>query len=295
MDWKWCLGCLAFALVVAAEGLAAESDSDLFWASTNSLDGSDARKLSSYRSNFFGYVDDAERKFRLDLSIKYPLLSLFADGSDSVGWLDVFFAYSGSYDFDFQRASAPLVSRLQEPGFFVRYKDPAVDSASWYSAGYFHQSNGQVLNRTNYFQSVDPHREDLISRGWDFAELNGFQRWARLGQGRIFGGLDLRVFLPFQMFGLYASEEDIFWDPAGQGVHRNQYDGIRPSLTYLNAWFELTDEFRMGWMLPAHFSNQLSLRFRQVPLGLIWFNGYGEYLSRYEAPGNALCVGLYLH
>ncbi|HXB96836.1 MAG TPA: hypothetical protein VNZ54_02210 [bacterium] len=267
----------------------------LFWGDTALADGSEARQLSSYRPNFFGYVDDSERKARLDLSIKYPLLSLWAQGPGRSGWADVFFAYSGSYDFDFQRPSAPLVSRQQEPGFFVRYKDPSAGSASWYAVGYFHESNGQVLNKTNYFASTDPHRQDLISRGWDFADLAALQRWVDFGSGRLLAGLDLRYYLPWQMLGLYPSEEDVFWDPSGLGIRRDQYDGVRPSLTYLNAWVEVTDEFRIGWFAPFHCANQLSLRFRKIPLGVIWFNGYGEYISRYEAPGDSIAVGLYLH
>jgi hypothetical protein len=126
-------------------------------------------------------------------------------------------------------------------------------------------------------------------------ELEAFQRWAQLGAGRAFAGLDLRYYLPFQMLGLYPSEEDVFWDPHGAGIHRGQYDGVRPSATYLSSWVEITDEFRVGWSAPFHCANQLSVRFRKIPLGLIWFNGYGEYISRYEGPGNSVAVGLYLH
>jgi outer membrane phospholipase A len=255
----------------------------------------DAVQLSSYRPNSFCYVVDAERKCRLDLSIKYPLLSLAPGALSRAGRLDLFFAYTGIYDFDFQRPSAPLISRLQEPGFFLRLKDPVATAPSWYSLGYFHESNGQVLDRTNYFASTDPHREDLISRGWDFAELGAFQRCLDAGAGRFFGGLDLRYYLPFQLMGMYASEEDVFWDPHGQGIHRSQYDGVRPSFSYLNPWLEATDEFRVGYEAPLHCANQLTIRLRKIPVGLSWFNGYGEYVSRYEAPGNFFAVGLYLH
>ena len=255
----------------------------------------DSIQLSSYRPNFFGYVVDAERKTRLDLSVKYPLMSFRRAAPGQAGWLDLFFVYTGIYDFDFQRPSAPLLSRLQEPGFFLRLKDPAVPSPSWYSLGYFHESDGQVLNRTNYFASTDPHREDLISRGWDFVELGAFQRCLDAGAGRFFGGLDLRYYLPFQLLGISASEEDVFWDPHGQGIQRDQYDGVRPSFTYLDPWVEVTEEFRVGYATPLHCANQLTVRLRKIPIGLSWFNGYGEYVSRYDAPGNAVSIGLYLH
>ncbi|WP_448566534.1 hypothetical protein [Thalassotalea ganghwensis] len=227
------------------------------------------RCLSGFEPSYFGYVgrDDAHldgSHLEFKVSMKYPLWGGLDDyGSDQISDLRssaVYFAYTGLYDFYFgSRYSAPVISRRQNPGVFYQYQYENKPSGyQYFSLGYFHESNGQEIDREQMFDNkvqdlllrnctdkgddclTDPFQQkraramatDYLSRGWDYLRASTkytiTHRRDLLGR-RLAIQTDIyfsaRVYFNWQGLGFVEGrEENIDWLPEIDNSREQIYD-----------------------------------------------------------------------
>lgn len=256
----------------------------------------------AYEPNYFaavqGVSDQDEDGYEIKLS--------FINENNFYGWS--FLPYGKDYwtpgfDLSFTsiqdlypgRYSAPLILRMINPGgeFYLHEQ-----SGDGFGFGYYHLSNGQVVDAGNYlsYQDALPADQrstwtDYISRGWDYFRLQGnYHMDFGVAQavtttagwdGRKYWDLDhavgtlsfnpeIRFFTGREFFGQAPAEENDWWDSDPPDIHLSQYDGLR--LTVAATLYKsdvhpfrevsLSDEIRTGtwsWASLHNVSNELDL------------------------------------
>jgi hypothetical protein len=277
--------------------------------------------LTAYQPSYFIWVVSGEPRIQFYLSVKYPLFRNAGDsmpymadlkrffGDHHVGEFTDYFVYNGQYDFLIRRYSAPVVSRIQNPGFLVDHALPWAEDWQGHEVwhlyyGYFHESNGQIIGDRATYLATD-HAEDFVSRGWDYAlaQVHAEGETVR-PSGAVLGyefNLGPRMYLPWQGMGLGGGvEEDDFWEALPRHPKRSQFDGLRASLVLHNDSVRLAEELRVGdwdWASVGNVSSQLEFTARFLkyfPLTLVWFDGYGRTLAMYQQRDWYAGVGLEL-
>jgi hypothetical protein len=281
-------------------------------------------RVISYQPSYIGWVFGEEPHVNFQISIQYPFLPFEAFAANTrtafVGYKSgLYVAYTGRYDIYFQRYSSPTITREHSPGMYFDFTR-CFDQPLILTLGYFHDSNGQVIDTRAGYLAIAEHPQDAVSRGWDYLLLGASYTLPWLDRGNqetlknfipggtlstgvhsdpladqmtlTFGAQGL-YFLDKQGFGAAWKEERIFWEDLSVQPHRSDFDGIRVSLVLQSAHFRLADTLRAGYSL-IHLTNDLSFTFRigkWLPLSIQWHSGYGPDLSAYHIPSQRLTVG----
>ena len=272
--------------------------------------------LSAHEPSYFAYADDDEDHLEFKVSLKYPLFrNLTGRIRSSAGaTYHFYFSYTGKYDFfvfseDEQgRESSPVISRLQNPGVFLRRKhslgehESGVESAS---VGWFHESNGQQISDQAAFNNK-PNGQDFVSRGWDYFNIEGTYRLAKLpvrwlGQEMAFTP-NIRLYCDCQGFGLInQKEDDIRLTFGGTRATRiSDYDGLRLTIDGIAT---SDGDWRYSAQLRTGSSDSDALKRLTlgldityeglgIPLTFFYFDGYGKDISTYHLKDSYLGIGL---
>ena len=283
------------------------------WANDEEI----GRKLTGYEPSYFVLADDGVDKHgEFKVSIKYPL-------DEDVRWLtDAFkgsnvwyFAYTGKYDFflfsdeGVGRNSAPVVSRIQNPGLFIKHKVDSEGSEYGFksvSVGWFHESNGQqIIDNTTFSNTVNA--SDYVSRGWDYLGIDFKHRKKSIFSSD--GHMDLYTRLRFicgcQGFGSISGREDDIRILGGtETADIRDFDGLRLILNdYVFSDFQYGLQLRTGITDETAFDNwsyrfEISFRLENapiisdIPFTLFYFNGYGENISTYHIKNDYIGFGI---
>jgi outer membrane phospholipase A len=266
--------------------------------------------VQAFQANYGAVaMDHDEIRVQYQISLQYGLIPLESLEWSLAGYrlqaLDV--AYEGLFDFYlWNRPSQPLISRRQNPGVYFDLRPRAdgrwahLDSLQ---AGWFHESNGQVIDSLPQWLAAGRHAQDYVSRAWDYWYLAapfGFQPSANL---RLHLSPSLRIFTGAQGV-LLPAEEDIFWRPNEAPSYISDYDGLRLELGVQRlfpgrvlGYVELTGSLRTGYNpghFAAHWSGRATLTVKtwHLPWMLYYDSGYGEYISDYSAWGQGWGLGL---
>ncbi len=260
--------------------------------------------ISSYHPTQVGLVTDhGEQRLQFQVSIQVRLLRL-----ESLGWglagyqlKGLNLGYDGLFDlYSWTRASQPLVSRVQNPGFFLLVQPGAGNDGALrrLEAGWFHESNGQVIESKSQFDQAAQQdtvnvAEDQVSRAWDYWYLSPTFAWHPLGPALRFSLIPaLRIFTGAGGASA-AAEQDIFWRPWEPPSYISQYDGLRlrAALEWGSAWrplnyLGLAADLRTGyntWGIGQNFSERFTFCFKtwELPWTVYYFKGYGPYPSDY--------------
>ena len=255
--------------------------------------------LTGYEPSYFALAFDDDDHIEFKVSIKYPLLESDGTRFDAFtgGVNDLYFAYTGKYDFfvfsdDPARDSAPVVSRLQNPGLFVLNKRASFDGEGLesVSVGWFHESNGQQISDNQTFLNT-ANAPDYVSRGWDYLGLDfkfkQVEPWFFDGDVNYY--VRMRFFCDCQGFGFIDDREDdirIFGGTEQASI--SDYDGLRLAVdNYANRWLHYGLSLRTGTSDSAalkRISYQFELTYRvlNLPLKVFYFKGYGKDISTYH-------------
>jgi len=270
-----------------------------FSASVKAVDYTPGSDLRGYEPSYMMYAFDDDDHLEFKISIKYPLLeSSFGGLGEVIGDNNQFyFAYTGKYDFflfsdDVSRESAPVISRVQNPGIFVTNTRPDFDGEGLQSVsvGWFHESNGQQIGDNATFMST-ANASDFVSRGWDYLGIDfQFKRKAPwFFDGDVSYILRTRFFCDCQGFGFIDDREDditIFGGTATADI--NDFDGLRLEVdNYANRWLQYGLNLRTGTadteaLKRLSYEFHLSWRISNVPLKIFYFKGYGKDISTYH-------------
>ncbi|MDH5712149.1 MAG: phospholipase A [Gammaproteobacteria bacterium] len=296
--------------------------------------GEVGRNLTGYEPSYFVFANDGiDSHAEFKVSIKYPLdkdvewLSSRIDGDNKI-----YFAYTGQYDFFLfseegqGRDSAPVVSRIQNPGVFIKHKlinfddennceDSRVEFENGLesiSLGWFHESNGQQIDNNITFNNT-VNASDYVSRGWDYLGVDFKWREGSLlseqGYTNIYARF--RFFCNCQGFGAIKGREDdttILGDPVSADIR--DYDGFRLVVDdYVTPDVQYGLQLRSGIGAEQAFDNwsyrvELTFRTRSIPVlkhipfiedipfTLFYFNGYGENISTYHIKNDYIGFGI---
>lgn len=260
------------------------------------IPGSDLR---GYEPSYLVYAFDDDDHLEFKISIKYPLLeSSFGTVGDFFGGENqIYFSYTGKYDFflfsdDPARDSAPVISRVQNPGLFITNKRPDFngEGLEMVSVGWFHESNGQQIGDNTTFMNT-ANAADFVSRGWDYLGVDFRFRskspW--FFDGDVVYDLRTRLFCDCQGFGFIDDREDDITIFGGTQTARiEDFDGLRFTINnYANRWLHYGLQLRTGTADTDALENlsymfQISWRIGNVPVRLFYFNGYGKDISTYH-------------
>jgi len=278
------------------------------------------RRLSGYQPSYFSVADDGvDTHLEFSVSLKYPL-------DDDVAWLGrfikgpnkVYFAYTGQYDFFVfsdnvpGRSSAPVVSRLQNPGLFLKHIVTSQDiqelsGLESISLGWFHESNGQQIDGsdTSTFNNT-LNASDYVSRGWDYLGIDFKQHYSNVFKSgdTVDFYTRLRVFCACQGFGSISGREDDVTVFTGEDTEDiRYYDGLRLIFDHaITPTFSYGIQFRTGIAEGKSFDNRsyrAEINFRipwdpieDIPFNLFYFNGYGVNISTYHIHDDYIGFGI---
>ena len=260
--------------------------------------------IQAYHPNFMAIASDhGESKVQFLVSFQYNLTP-FAKDAFGLGpyRFDGFnFVYDGLYDFDsMTRHSQPVVSRLQNPGWVFSFRAPEGPRA-WgldgWDAGWFHESNGQVVDKkADYdalYAKIGQAATDSVSRGWDYWYLSPRFTW-RGDSLRLRFSPALRIYDGSEAANYTPAEQDIFWKAGAPPSTIYDYDGLRAqaSAEWLPphrglSYVGLDASVRTGYN-SGHFAQNWSehlvftVKTWHLPLFVYFDNGYGPYISDYS-------------
>jgi outer membrane phospholipase A len=271
------------------------------WLMTNTYaeEENGGRDLSGYEPSYFVYAMDDENHIEFKVSIKYPMIEM-RDGRDIL-----YFAYTGKYDFyvtsdDPSRDSSPVISRLQNPGLFVKHIIDASDESGikYVTAGWFHESNGQQISDNATFINT-PNASDYVSRGWDYLgfdiKYTQNQPWSLNGAMNYYARM--RIIIDCQAFCLIDDKEDdirIFGGTEQADIR--DYDGLRLIARYDKVPLSIGMTVRTGIsdgdaLGNASYQIDLIYRVLNIPVTLFYFNGYGKEISTYHIKEDYVGIG----
>lgn len=269
------------------------------------------RDLTGYEQSYFVYADDGvDEHVEFKISVKYPL-------DKEVSWLNnllggdnkVYFAYTGKFDFfifsdeGIGRDSAPVVSRIQNPGLFVSHKfndHGNNDGFESVSVGWFHESNGQQISDNATFTNT-VNASDYVSRGWDYLSVDTMYRknnfWFFDGYVNVYA--QLRFICGCQGGGIIdGKEDDIRILGGAETADVRDFDGLRLNVeNYANHELQYGVQLRTGFVNESAFDNwsyrlEISYRVKNIPFTLFYFNGYGENISTYHIKNDYIGFGI---
>ncbi|MES2202237.1 MAG: hypothetical protein V4498_08295 [candidate division FCPU426 bacterium] len=286
MKWRWAL--LAVLLGAWPHASFCGEDGDPFEGALH-----EATLRTFHPTDAVIATDHGESRIQFLLSLACQVLPMesldWHVGSYRLSALN--FAYDSLYDYHIStRYSEPVVSRLQNPGFYFSVEAPR----SELQAGWFHESNGQVIDTHAALLAAGPHGQDFVSRAWDYWYLSSAFRLLEKPTMRFSFVPTLRIFTGAQGI-IHPTEQDIFWRPSDPPSAIADYDGLRGQ--FLGEWLfphricnylGLSAEFRTGYH-EGHFASNWSRRFEltlktwHIPWYLYYTNGYGPYISDYSS------------
>lgn len=257
------------------------------------------RDLRGFEPTYLVYAFDEEDHIEFKISVKYPLLDT------TIGWFgkwiggsnQLYFSYTGKYDFfvlsdEKVRPSAPVISRLQNPGLFITNSRPASSDGGLekISLGWFHESNGQQIQDNQTFMNT-PNASDYVSRGWDYLGMDmkfrSLDPWYTSGSVNYY--VRLKLFCNCQGFGAISGKEDDITIFGGtRTAEISDYDGFRFIIdNYANDRWHYGINLRTGTSSSEAFRNisfriEMTYRLSNVPIKLFYFNGYGKDISTYH-------------
>ena len=268
--------------------------------------GSDLR---GYEPSYLVYAFDEENHVEFKISIQYPVKEVLGRRVARLtgGTNELFFAYTGMYDFFVfseelaGRDSAPVVSRLQNPGMFVKNTRPLVNGEGLesISIGWFHESNGQQISDNSTFVNT-VNAEDFVSRGWDYLgiDFNYKDRDAMFMDGDVSFYLRLRFFCDCQGFGFIdGKEDDIRIFGGTETAEISDYDGLRFIIdNYANHKLHYGLHLRSGTsdmdaLKRLSYQFEVTYRISNVPIKLFYFKGYGKDISTYHIKDEYIGLG----
>lgn len=248
------------------------------------------KRLESNEPNYVAWTasDDTDNNHsEFYISLKYPIFSnLWEWGAD------VLFIYNGKYDFYIgSRDSAPIVSRLQNPGIAIEKAFNGKNGPHNLRIGWYHESNGQSVETQTQFNNTE-NAIDHVSRGWDYLGID----YKKSFKPDLIFDTSLRLFCDCQAMGFLDKREDeIFWRPVVEQPSIWDFDGFRTGLEYSPGKIgnfltnvRIRADIRTGLGDSDAFGNvsgKLSLSFRiadNIPLSIFYFNGYGKDISTYH-------------
>lgn len=264
------------------------------------------KSLSGYEPSYLMYAADDESHVEFKISIKYPLREC-PKGDCDTQKDQVYFAYTGKYDFYIYsedtpgRESAPIISRVQNPGIYYRRllgKD-SWDYLQSFSIGWFHESNGQQITELADFNNT-LHAEDFVSRGWDYLGVDiKFSSPLKtvLNDDHLYY-LRLRAFCNCQAFGKFSKEDDTSIFGSTEGEEIGDYDGLRLLMKSTSGKnYNYTLSLRSGVSTRNAFSNltvqlEYTYDYLGIPWSILYFNGYGKDISTYHIKDEYVGVGV---
>jgi len=309
--------------------------------------------LQAFHPNYFVLASDhGETKFQFLVSIDYRLIDtrwpaqalrdagrLFGldagavpDHLGPLEWPVLSFAYDGLYDFHFfSPVSTPVVSRLQNPGVFVKLARRGAqygDGIGPLGFGWFHESDGQTITTpaayNELYGQVGQDAKDSIARGWDYWYLSQKFSFHQGGDAEPEGVSQatqahnlwsvmpvLRIYTGSQGF-VNPVRQDTWWLPQNPEPRIDDYDGIRALFSWKRVFpdtgffrwrlVQATAEFRTGYdgglrgNLMRNWSRRFTLTntFGYLPVYLYYDNGYGPYISDYTTFSQGWGVGIRL-
>lgn len=212
--------------------------------------------LQSYEPSAFGYTNfsDDVGFYNIKVSVKFPLApGLTAKLDNWSGKKDHFyFSFTGLFGFYIgTRDSNPVVGKEYNPQFFWQrdvecagdhftskhsYAVSRADSPCYFSLGYNHDSNGQIIafpdqyletQRTQGTEAAD----DAISRGWDYLGFRAKYIPISTDFYRVSLYPDLKYFLSN---GIVQGppEELHYWEHPSDGKPRKEVDGVAALIKY---------------------------------------------------------------
>jgi hypothetical protein len=263
-----------------------------------------------YHANYGAVAwDHNELRLQYQLSLQYGLIPLEPLDWGLAGYrlqaLEV--AYEGLFDFYlWNRPSQPLISRRQTPGVYFDIR--AAEERRWahladLELGWFHESNGQVIDSLPQWLAAGRHAQDSVSRAWDYWHLASQFSFQPGANTRIGFSPSLRIFTGAQGV-LLPAEQDLFWRPLDPPSYISDYDGLRAEFCVeqvfpeqVFGYWALTGSLRTGYNgghFAEHWSGRATLTVKtwHLPWMLYYDNGYGEYISDYSAWSQGWGFGL---
>jgi hypothetical protein len=267
--------------------------------------------LKPFHSSLAGVASDhGENRVQFLFSFSYGLLPLqglaWHLGPYRLQGLD--FAYEGLFDFYlWTRHSQPLISRMQDPGLYFRFDAPpgaALAKLDGWQLGWFHESNGQVIDSLPAYSAFGPGAQDQVSRAWDYWYFA--PRFAFQGNGSFFR---LKIEPSFRIYTgaqgvVLPAEQDTFWRPQDPPSAIADYDGLRGRFTLERLfpgkhfdYLALSAELRTGYRAECAFRNwskrfELAFNAWHLPCYLYYSNGFGPYISDYSTWNEAWGLGI---
>ncbi len=270
------------------------------------------RKLNGYQPSYFMVAADGiDGHIEFNISIKYPV-------DEDVGWLNtivggksnkLYISYTGAYDFfvfseeSDGRDSAPIVSRVQNPGIFFKHeldKDKFETGIKNVAVGWFHESNGQQIEDRDTFLATS-NASDFVSRGWDYlgVDIKYRQNDFLVKDSRANFYSRLRLFCDCQGFGsIGGKEDDIRIFGGSETASIRDFDGFRFIIDHhLSDDWMYAIQLRTGLSSEAALDNwsynlELTYQWDDIPLTLYYFDGYGENISTYHIKSDYVGFGI---
>lgn len=282
----------------------------LFFSQYCAAEDKIGKHLDSFEPSYFMWVSDEDDSYaRFKVSIKYPLSECKnvndAAACDNVDGL-WYFAYTGTYDFFVEtsnsgRKSSPVVSRLQNPGLFYKWKFNKDNSNALKAAsvGWFHESNGQQISDPDIFKNT-AYASDYVSRGWDYLGVD------LKFKNKLFDSINdihtyylrLKYFCDCQALGAADREDDVSIFGITDNVKIEDYDGFRFLIrNEISKSFNYALSVRTGTRNADAFSNlsyqaELTFDVGGWPISLMYFDGYGKNISTYHMKSKYWGIGL---
>jgi len=292
-----------------------------------------ANRLTGWHPNYVVIASDhGESRVQFLLSLKFEMLN-YSPSFWNSRWgyypKGLNLAYDGLYDFFwFTRAASPVISRVQNPGAFLRFlprQKVRFLHADLFDVGWFHESNGQTtIAPAQYgalYATEGQRVQDSVHRGWDYWYLGSkftflpFDKCELETAQAITRAHHLFTFTPSVRIydgkqGLAGTDsESIFWKPVRVQPYIYDYDGLRaafswetifPPSTFLHFHYVgLAAEIRTGYndgYFAANWSKKFTLTVKtgDFPWYLYYFNGYGPYISDYTTWSEGWGLGIRL-
>jgi len=268
------------------------------------------RDLTGYEPSYFVFAFDEDNHAEFKISVKYPLIKEFGSSFNNFtgGSNEFFFSYTGKYDFFLfssevaGRDSAPVVSRIQNPGLFLKNTRTLENNEGLetISIGWFHESNGQQISDNTTFNNT-LNAEDFVSRGWDYLGLdfkyNQHKTWTFPDTINYY--LRLRFFCDCQGFGLIDDREDDIRIFGGtEQAKISDYDGLRFIINNYsgeNLFYSLnlkTGTSDIDALRKLTYTLEVTYKVLNIPFTLFYFKGYGKDISTYHIKDSYIGVGL---
>lgn len=181
------------------------------------------------------YTEKDEHSARVNYSFRYLITKPEEFDSKFDDHFGVYFSYTGQFDFYmFTRPSSPVVNRISNPAFHVRWSDNKMMGLDWLDVAIEHKSNGQLVsanapvapNSTQNkaaaeFNAGNHAYIDSISRSTNYFSLEGHTTYT--SENCITTNFYLKLFAH-----RFYEESDVYWGRyAGRNVSFSDFERVR--------------------------------------------------------------------